>query len=515
MNMEDNWREVNTKGSLRKLLVLLVCLVLFPISVLPSMAAATGSEEVLAEANPVCAINGVAYESFSEALTSATNGDTITLLCSFTHYEAIVLDGKSITIATNGYVMNVDPQNGSAFHVRTATLSLDDSAGGALNATCTNDWSYGAIVSDWNSHITLSNVSSARGITVQAGSITVKGSVICTPSASQYSAVTVRYGGVARISGDVISAGYGLDIHYYNSAVYVGGDVIAQEFWAIRISCIIATLLSDDLPFEHMKSGEAIELSEQYTKEQTPILAQVDALVYPSVEVSGNVICTSSNLGTYAIYSESNTNVFVLGDVISVGGQAVVNNGDGHFIIGGNCTGNTAGIQNWGGSVVVHGDVTGNHAITSGTINGAVSVLGNVYGNEMGVSVSYGGTVSITGRIIVSNNGTYILIDSLIRNPVEYEPYSQQTGYRQYANNSATGYVSLVWVKIPTTGAPKSGDLNGDGVVTLDEAMRVTRVVAGVGMTLNAQEFAAVDMDGDGSITMTDVMLIVRKACGL
>ena len=86
--------------------------------------------------------------------------------------------------------------------------------------------------------------------------------------------------------------------------------------------------------------------------------------------------------------------------------------------------------------------------------------------------------------------------------------------------NTGTGYLmftdvsNIVWLKI-TTGAPKSGDFNGDGVVTMDEALLVARIVAGVGLTLTTEQFAAVDMDADACITMADVLLIMRKASGL
>jgi hypothetical protein len=64
----------------------------------------------------------------------------------------------------------------------------------------------------------------------------------------------------------------------------------------------------------------------------------------------------------------------------------------------------------------------------------------------------------------------------------------------------------------PTVGAPRSGDLNGDGFVDMSEALIIAQVVVGGGMSLTPEQFAAVDMDGDGKLTMADVMLIMRKA---
>jgi hypothetical protein len=101
-----------------------------------------------------------------------------------------------------------------------------------------------------------------------------------------------------------------------------------------------------------------------------------------------------------------------------------------------------------------------------------------------------------------------------VRNAADYESFTQLTGYRQYANYATTDSVSFVWVKVPVVGAPASGDLDGDGYVTMNEALIVAQAVVG-SATLDAQQRAAVDMDGDGAITMTDVLLVMRKALGL
>jgi hypothetical protein len=66
----------------------------------------------------------------------------------------------------------------------------------------------------------------------------------------------------------------------------------------------------------------------------------------------------------------------------------------------------------------------------------------------------------------------------------------------------------------PIVGPPGSGDLDGDGFVTLNEALRFARVVVG-SETLNAEQLAAADMDQDGYITMTDVLLAMRRALGI
>jgi hypothetical protein len=76
-----------------------------------------------------------------------------------------------------------------------------------------------------------------------------------------------------------------------------------------------------------------------------------------------------------------------------------------------------------------------------------------------------------------------------------------------------SGLDTIVIVRAGNTGvgAPGSGDLDGDGIVTLAEAMMVAQAVIG-GVSFTPEQKAAMDMDGDGVLTMADVILIMRKA---
>ena len=58
-----------------------------------------------------------------------------------------------------------------------------------------------------------------------------------------------------------------------------------------------------------------------------------------------------------------------------------------------------------------------------------------------------------------------------------------------------------------------SGDLNGDGKVTMADVLRLARGAAGY-VTLTEQERTAGDVTGDGKITMADVIRIARYAAG-
>ena len=63
----------------------------------------------------------------------------------------------------------------------------------------------------------------------------------------------------------------------------------------------------------------------------------------------------------------------------------------------------------------------------------------------------------------------------------------------------------------PPVGPPGSGDLNGDGFVTMDEVLTCARVAIGQ-ISLNPPQLAAIDMDRDGVITMADVLSVYRAA---
>jgi hypothetical protein len=74
---------------------------------------------------------------------------------------------------------------------------------------------------------------------------------------------------------------------------------------------------------------------------------------------------------------------------------------------------------------------------------------------------------------------------------------------------------ALAALNLSKTGTPRSGDLNGDGIVDMSEALAIAQVVVGGGRSLSPEQLAAVDMDDDGMLTMADVVLMMRRAAGL
>ena len=58
---------------------------------------------------------------------------------------------------------------------------------------------------------------------------------------------------------------------------------------------------------------------------------------------------------------------------------------------------------------------------------------------------------------------------------------------------------------------PGTGDLSGDGVVTMDEVLTTAQAaLADIG--LSTEQLAVIDMDGDGFITMADVLMVYQLA---
>ena len=77
--------------------------------------------------------------------------------------------------------------------------------------------------------------------------------------------------------------------------------------------------------------------------------------------------------------------------------------------------------------------------------------------------------------------------------------------------NSDVTLTAVIKNTAPDTG--QSGDLNGDGKVTMADVIRLARGAAGY-VVLTEQEQKAGDVTGDGKITMADVIRVARYAAG-
>ncbi|MCL2135917.1 MAG: dockerin type I repeat-containing protein [Coriobacteriia bacterium] len=74
-------------------------------------------------------------------------------------------------------------------------------------------------------------------------------------------------------------------------------------------------------------------------------------------------------------------------------------------------------------------------------------------------------------------------------------------------------YIPVNWggkgLEPPIVGSSGSGDLNGDGLVTMDEVIIALQATIGVA-ELSTVQLAAIDMDSDGAVTMADVVLMSK-----
>ena len=186
---------------------------------------------VKATAEPVdyvCAIDqtGVKYTNLTDALADVQDGQTITLLGNIDYDQPIVINGKSITFDTNGFVLDVstDAQGSSALDVTNGAINLDDSAGGALNATATGGGLCGCYVHDANSSITVTNTTGSHaGAYAKDGTITVKG------DASSGAFGVYADGGTITVAGDVESTNNAVYATGTGAVVQVDGNVAAQN----------------------------------------------------------------------------------------------------------------------------------------------------------------------------------------------------------------------------------------------------------------------------------------------
>ncbi|MBR4636996.1 MAG: dockerin type I repeat-containing protein [Clostridia bacterium] len=64
------------------------------------------------------------------------------------------------------------------------------------------------------------------------------------------------------------------------------------------------------------------------------------------------------------------------------------------------------------------------------------------------------------------------------------------------------------------TPEPLPGDFDGDGEVTIADALLTMRSSMGL-IGLTDQQFAAANVDGDAEITIADALMIMRASMGL
>ncbi len=221
----------------------------------------------------VCQIGSVPYESFSDALAAAIDGDTITLLNNIEYPANIYLENKDITLDLNGFVFNLNNASGDGLWVDNGSWNL--AGAGEFNVSC----SYIAVYAFNGGSATVTNATSTGGF--WAASASDPGSTVTVLG----DAVVGGSGGKA-VNSDA------------GASVVVWGDAIATGSGSY-------TLYSDG-------EDSSIEVMGNVTGTAIGVYSRNSA----SALVHGNVTGTSGD----GIVIESSGNVTVLGDVSATGG---------------------------------------------------------------------------------------------------------------------------------------------------------------------------------------------------
>jgi hypothetical protein len=155
---------------------------------------------------------------------------------------------------------------------------------------------------------------------------------------------------------------------------------------------------------------------------------------------------------------------------------------------------------------------------TVAAVAGYVNSSYNTYSN-----VSYlAGVAGPSGKTNGTENnvgGSSIRATVLSEAELKALPSTLGTAFKIDAQALNDGYPALVWQQPlqPLTGAPKTGDFNGDGETTIAEVITTMRFVLGVEdfRSLTPAQFAVLDMTGDGTLAVLDMQLAFRIAVGL
>ena len=499
-----------------------------------------------ANADNVCSIGSVGYQTLTEALSAATNGQTITLLAHIEHNRGIIISGMSVTINLNGYILNVRSSNANAIEVGSGELRMNNSSGGELNAYSTSGTTCGVYVHGAGSFASLSNATGySYGAYADVGNIEVFGNATSIRPGADAAGIGAyaRNGGTVVVRGDAVGTHRGAFASAGTVTVY--GNAIAEN--SVTETSGIGAITQNGGIVQINKNVTATYVGAMATTGTVTVGGTVSAIKPGStssgtgayaenggtVTVEGNITASYMGANSRGVGSRVNAKsnissnrsgatasqsgvVVISGSVLDVPYRGVEVYDAASITVAGNITatlsaGSSIGIYCRAASVTV----TGNVVACSPVYADASSVLigGNVSGVNYGAYAFNSSLVTIDGFIIFEG-GTpsvpYVVVGTLARTLEQYEPSSTKPSYREYTFEG-----SFVWVKVPeSSGPPRSGDLDGDGFVTLTEALLVARVVVG-SATLNAGQFAAADMDADGYITMTDVLLIMRKALNL
>lgn len=229
----------------------------------------------------------------------------------------------------------------------------------------------------------------------------------------------------------------------------------------------------------------------------------------------------SYNLGTIAAVGSPNTTYLggISGYLSSSSIEDCYNRGSVN-----STTGGVGGISGY-----VVGTSTANAIISRAYNTGAVSTatvgrFGGIAGYASGTYIEYTNVhylTGVTGLINITNGYQAIganNVSATIQTEASLKSLAPQLGaaFGPDLQSLNDGYPPLQWQQPlpPPVGLPGSGDLNGDGQVTILEAQTAMIAVTGL-MILNPAQASALDIDGNGILTIADAMAIMRMVAGM
>lgn len=176
----------------------------------------------------VCEMDGVQYDTLSEALAlvGSDESKTILILQNIEHNNGMAIDNRHVTFALNGFTVNI---------INTAATSpgLSVTGGGSVSMTGTGSLNVeavyrGVFVSD-SGQATVTTATSQQQeacFAVSGGTITVKGNAVCMGNGS----ICLRghSNSTINVDGDVLSKGSGAGA-FRSVDIAIGGHVVAEN----------------------------------------------------------------------------------------------------------------------------------------------------------------------------------------------------------------------------------------------------------------------------------------------
>ncbi len=226
-------------------------------------------------------------------------------------------------------------------------------------------------------------------------------------------------------------------------------------------------------------------------------------------QVNGNIICGNALLGGMVLSSD----VTVDAEANwwgNASGPAPIGIGD-LVVDGGNGGLGIVDFTPWIDTITARGDAAsvGASSVVSFQFSGGLRFLGEGPGDPNGAAPF---SLTTNNGTLTAPTGTGATVTTFINAPDGTVQVTLMPGAVGTATVTITGPCGLGGTIVLDVGAmPPSGDVNGDGVTTIADALLIAQCVAG----LTGPCPGAGDVNGDGQVTIADALLIAQFVAGL